>query len=312
MMMKRNKFIIIIVILFINNIIIKVESQGKQHFNKIVIFGDNNVDNGNEWKLSNQTYPPSSIYKFQGRFSNGLTWVEYLSQFLEAQIENYAFGGATSDSNFVPGFSGEFNNISIIGIKQQVEKYLTNVVRNGTNFNETLFIVEYLGNDYINDPTINPIKVVTNLYQQWVSLSNLGVKHILINNFFDFSLLPDKTKLNKNVTQLIDRKITLLHNSILILRMTEFNLRFLGKTKLYLSDFQKLWMRIRNVDVSKRLRLSNFNENCIERMNISEYRVCDDPDSYLYWDYINPTMKMHSYIAFSVFNTIKGQKRIIF
>lgn len=168
------------------------------------------------------------------------------------------------------------------------------------NFNETLFIVEYLGNDYvrdfflfsssltqcsycshcfplwqINDPTTNPIKVVANLYQQWVSLSNLGVKHILINNFFDFSLLPDKTKLNKNVTQLIDRKITLLHNTLLVLRVTEFNLRFLGKTKLYLSDFQNLWMRVRDGDVSKRLRLSNFNENCVERMNISEYRVCD-------------------------------------
>jgi hypothetical protein len=90
---------------------------------------------------------------------------------LEAQIENYAFGGATSDSNFVPGmyrnmyiiiiytyiylyisgFSGEYNNISIIGIKQQIqEKYLTNVVRNGTDFNRTLFIVEYLGNDYVS------------------------------------------------------------------------------------------------------------------------------------------------------------------
>ena len=51
---------------------------------------------------------------------------------------------------FFSGFSGEFNNILISGIKQQVEKYLTNnVVRNGTDFNETLFIVEYLGNDYV-------------------------------------------------------------------------------------------------------------------------------------------------------------------
>lgn len=117
--------------------------------------------------------------------------------------------------------------------------------------------------------------MIANLYQQWVSLSNLGAKHILINNFFDFSLLPDKTKLYKNVTQLIDRKITLLHNAALILRVTEFNLKFLGKTKLYLLDFQNLWMRVRDGDVSKRLRLTNFNENCVERMNISEYRVCN-------------------------------------
>lgn len=37
MMMKRKEFIIIIVILFINTIIIKVESQGTQNFNKIVV-----------------------------------------------------------------------------------------------------------------------------------------------------------------------------------------------------------------------------------------------------------------------------------
>ncbi|GBB99529.1 hypothetical protein RclHR1_03550009 [Rhizophagus clarus] len=277
-MMKKNKFIIITVILFINTII-KVETQGTAHrFDKIVVFGDNNVDNGNEWKQSNQTYPPSSIYKYQGRFSNGLTWVEYLSQFLEAQIEDYAFGGATSDSNFVPGFSGKYNNMSVIGIKQQVQEYLINVSRNGTDFNKTLFVVEYLGNDYINDPTTNPIHVTGNLYQQWVSLSNLGVKHILINNIFEFSLLPDKTKANKNVTQLIDRKITLLHNAALVLRMTEFNIRSLGnsgKTKLYLLDLHNLWMRVRDGDVSKRLRLTNFNENCVERININEYKVCN-------------------------------------
>ncbi|RIA89339.1 hypothetical protein C1645_806314 [Glomus cerebriforme] len=257
----------------------------------ITVFGDNNVDNGNEWKQSNQTYPPSSIYKFQGRFSNGLVWVEYLSQFLEAQIENYAFGGATSDSNFVPGFSGEYNNISIIGIKQQIqEKYLKSVVRNETDFDKTLFIIEYLGNDYLNVPTTDPRRVMDNLYQQWVSLSNLGAKHILINNFFDYSLLPVKTTSNSNVTQLINRKITLLHNTALMLRMTEFNFKFSEKSKIYLLNLHKIWTRIRDDDVSKRLKITIFNENCVVRTNVNEYRVCNDSDSYLYWDYFNPVI----------------------
>src|SRR3954452_10196474 len=93
----------------------------------------------------------------------------------------------------------------------------------------------------LNVPTTDPRLVIENLYQQWILLSNLGAKHVLINNFFDFSLLPVKTKSNENVKRLIDRKLTLLHNAALILKMSEFNFKFLGKTKLYLLNFDKLW-----------------------------------------------------------------------
>ena len=127
----------------------------------------------------------------------------------------------------------------------------------------------------LNVPTTDPGRIIENLYQQWVSLSNLGAKHVLMNNFFDFSLLPDKTKSNENVKRLIDKKVTLLHNSILILRMGEFNFKFSGKTKLYLLNLDKLWMSVREAEVSKRLRLSIFNENCVEKTNVDKYNVCN-------------------------------------
>lgn len=66
------------------------------------VFGDSTCDNGNTWRLSNFTYPPSD-YFYKGRFSNGPTWVEYLADFCHIKDINYAYGGATSDNQFVKG-----------------------------------------------------------------------------------------------------------------------------------------------------------------------------------------------------------------
>jgi thermolabile hemolysin len=52
------------------------------------------LDDGNGvYKLSDGTFPPPPY--FEGRFSNGPVWVEYLSKKLGLASVNYAAGGAT-------------------------------------------------------------------------------------------------------------------------------------------------------------------------------------------------------------------------
>jgi outer membrane lipase/esterase len=56
-----------------------LDAQGP--FSSVTFFGDSYVDTGNAFLLSGGTQPPSPPY-FQGRFSNGPVWSEYLAQSL--------------------------------------------------------------------------------------------------------------------------------------------------------------------------------------------------------------------------------------
>jgi phospholipase/lecithinase/hemolysin len=77
-------------------------------FSDMVVFGDSLSDVGNINTLSLSLYPPAPYYN--GRFSNGPLWNEWLSQdlglsaatpFLQGGL-NYAFGGAETDFNVPP------------------------------------------------------------------------------------------------------------------------------------------------------------------------------------------------------------------
>ncbi len=72
-----------------------------QTYDRVVVFGDSLSDNGNLFRATNGTQPPSPPY-FQGRFSNGPTFIEVLFPnqrpfgSTTGNVNN-AFGGARSD-----------------------------------------------------------------------------------------------------------------------------------------------------------------------------------------------------------------------
>jgi phospholipase/lecithinase/hemolysin len=74
--------------------------QAKQ-FSRLVVFGDSTTDTGNVYELSGQTKPASPPY-FEGRWSNGPLWIEYLADRLGVPRPrpslvggtNYAYAGA--------------------------------------------------------------------------------------------------------------------------------------------------------------------------------------------------------------------------
>lgn len=73
---------------------------------RLVVFGDSTVDNGNMLRLTNGRAPPSPNWK--GRNSNGPNVAEYLAQRLAAKHDNYAMSGATSgEQNIVARLAPE-------------------------------------------------------------------------------------------------------------------------------------------------------------------------------------------------------------
>ncbi|CAF5179240.1 unnamed protein product, partial [Rotaria sp. Silwood1] len=90
----------------------------KLPYDTIVCFGDSSSDTGNFYQLTNSKWPVDPPY-YNGRFSNGKTWIEKLGV---SNLINYAYGSATTDNNLVQGFTTL--NVRVPGVRQQITKYM--------------------------------------------------------------------------------------------------------------------------------------------------------------------------------------------
>jgi uncharacterized protein YhjY with autotransporter beta-barrel domain/phospholipase/lecithinase/hemolysin len=83
-----------------------------QRIDNIVAFGDSYADTGNLFEIIGGN--PAPLVYPTGRFSGGTTYVDTLSQLLDAPLEDFAIGGANTDNTNIngpgiPGFVTEWN-----------------------------------------------------------------------------------------------------------------------------------------------------------------------------------------------------------
>ncbi|KAJ2005981.1 hypothetical protein GGI04_002037 [Coemansia thaxteri] len=72
-------------------------------FSRLVYLGDSNADTGNVFSMTNGTGPmPSHVY-WNGRYSNGMMWVDHLNSFGPSESIVLAHGCATIDNSIVSG-----------------------------------------------------------------------------------------------------------------------------------------------------------------------------------------------------------------
>jgi phospholipase/lecithinase/hemolysin len=130
--------------LFLFSVLLPIRAWAAS-FSQIYVFGDSLSDPGNDFNLSGSPPPPY----FNGRFSNGPNWIDYLSQDLglnptpytklgvggviPTQGINFAFGGATT---------GTANTISTLlpALQQQVGLF-QNFTQTYTPAADALYIV---------------------------------------------------------------------------------------------------------------------------------------------------------------------------
>ncbi len=117
-------------------------------FSSIYALGDSLTDTGNVFAATNGLFPPPSLYPSNGRFSNGLVWVEYLAPKLGTTAVSRAFGGARSDAtNNVVGLPGLTQQVNAISLADP----------------NALYILWAGANDYLNGGQTNPAPVVANV-----------------------------------------------------------------------------------------------------------------------------------------------------
>src|SRR5512146_574599 len=110
---------------------------------RVVVFGDSNVDSGNLFHLYRRPAPPA----WRGRSSNGPNVADYLVERLHAAMENYAVSGATTGKRNLLTRQGTSTAaaIQIPGLESQLEQF----ARTGRRLTDGDVVVIWAGSNDI-------------------------------------------------------------------------------------------------------------------------------------------------------------------
>jgi thermolabile hemolysin len=244
--------------------------------NQLYIFGDSLSDVGNIYRVSNGVYPPNPPY-YQGRYSNGLVWVEYLASKLalnSRQTINLANGGATTasvSSNGIPGLLAQ-----VYGFTK---------ARPDVN-PDALYIIWAGANDYLYDET-NPAIPVENLSRAIQSLSQIGANKILVGNLPDLGNLPATRNSSKShaLTAVSDS-----HNRALTESLNLLQKKFGSDTRIIKFDAHSLYQEA--ISNPQKFDFTNVTNACLSNLG-----SCDNSKKFLFWDGIHPTTTAHQILA---------------
>ncbi|KAL4403113.1 ester hydrolase [Malassezia pachydermatis] len=278
-------------------------SSGKvPYISRVVVFGDSYVDLGNgDFVLSNKTWPADSAYA-DGRFTNGMTWPEQLAQKLRADMAGYAFGGATTNNSLVQGLAGLNDTIQVPDLAMQVDNYLKDA-QNKSDPNG-LYILAAGSNDFFfgmkNDT--NPVSLanrsVDSLLTQADRLASTGAKYLMIPTLTDMGRLPH----GLNYTNASSSAGATMFANV-------FNEMMKSRAKMFLNQSSTVYV----VDMQNPLLLymaqaqqnnvTNVTDACLRGVHKVEIdagvprSLCENPNTYVFWDIYHPTSHTHQQFA---------------
>jgi len=297
------KYICLLFLCFSMNVFAGVYSQ-------MFFFGDSLTDNGNLYRAV-KVIPKSPPY-YEGRFSNGPVWSEYLGNDFNSKFNTfyqvYAVGGATAI--YHSPVTGAFPYI----LKDEIDKFLKEFpVRS-----DTLYVIWIGGNDYLDEKKQDVItltnEVVQGIIENIQTLMDNGAKHFLVMDLPNLASTPyaatqsdiRKERLN-SLSQLHHVKLT---DAIQHLQLENPNISF-----MYFDVYDLFNDVLINTDFYNQqynLHLANKKDNCwtgryvyknafyqISLQNAEGIggAICVDPDSFIFWDKIHPTTAVHQLLA---------------
>lgn len=286
-------------------------------FDALYVFGDSLSDTGNTFAATQGTIPVPRVNNsnrpayFQGRFSNGLNWVDYFgSQINQPELTptpfvtllanpnivptdgvNFAFGGAQTgeDSDF-PGFQ---NNIP--GVFGQVGLLRQNLPVDPN----ALYSVFGGANDYFNGNTVN--QVVQNLTDSIGSLAQGGAKNFLVFNLPKLGESPFGKRLG--IPDQLNQ-VTREHNQQLALAIS--NLRTSNPDlNIYSVDINSLFKTVRSTPA--RFGFKDVTNACVTGNFLQVTNICDNPDDFLLFDDVHPSSRAHNLIAQAALAAVNGK-----
>jgi thermolabile hemolysin len=264
-------------------VVITTSIQNSHPIPEMYVFGDSLSDTGTVFKATGGMYPPNPPY-FQGRYSNGRVWVEYLADSLHlsvAQTQNFAYGGATTGSDrnsYVPGLLTQMQ--SFIQTYQQLDS-------------RALYVLWAGANDYLQGIKTATLPV-ENITKAIASLADRGAKKLLVGNLPDLGQLPT-TRTQANSASL--SALTQAHNQSL-------------RRSLKVLSQQYSELQIATLDANALYREAIANPATFGFINVINPCLTGTgtttPDKFLFWDGIHPTTAAHRVLGETAFSALKA------
>lgn len=283
--MQRKKWLLrtgLALLIFI--MVVAAKFMDKTHpITELYVFGDSLSDTGMVFRATGGMYPPNPTY-YQGRYSNGRVWIEYLAESLHLsskQTNNFAYGGSTT---------ANVGNSYVPSLLNQVQSFTQ--THQKTN-SDALYVLWAGANDYLQGVSSATIPV-KNLTIAINSLTDVGAKKILVGNLPDLGHLP-ATRTSTNSVNL--SALTQAHNQ---------GLR--RSLKILSQQHSDLEIVVLDANALYRDAIANpaaFNFTNVTTPCLSGSNTCSNPDQFLFWDGIHPTAAAHRLIGKTAFSTIQ-------
>ncbi len=254
-------------------------------FTALYVFGDSLSDTG-------RSPAPAPSY-FNGRFSNGPLWVEYLSAQLGLPYNasnNFAVSGSTTS-----------------GLASQIAGLTPS-----TNLQTALFSVWSAGNDFLNNASMgvndagwsNVITAaVMNLTNAVGALFTDGAREIIVANLPDLGKTPALSGTAGGYPAYIDSKVALF-NTTLASALTNVVQRNPG-LRIYPLDANSSLNRALSAPATYGFTVTT--NGALEDPNLANKSFTGPGADYVFWDSIHPTTKMHALTAALAFESVGVQ-----
>ena len=284
------------------------QGKGGPPIKSLYAFGDSLNDTGNMLALSGGFEPPSPPY-FDGRFSDGPVWIEYLAESLDLKVDletpitvdplanNQSVGGAFTDTRNVN--AAFFPAAADTGILSQV----ANFEAAGGKFRSRDLVIVWGGaNNYLFDPAPDPVAIVDDLVLAIEQLAGLGAQSFVVPNQPNLGDTPLGTFVLSPPERALLNVLVRMHNRQLAAAMAELR--------------EDLGLRIVLLDINAAVQAILKKPEASGFMNVTipcliqnpdgsrtPTGVCPpDGDSYdatgtFFWDLIHPTTAVHALIA---------------
>jgi len=239
-------------------------------FSALYVFGDSLSDTGN-----NPASPASSYYN--GRYSNGPLWVEYLSADLGLPYNasnNFAYSGSeTSDL---------LSQVAGVPASTALHTALYTVLSGGNDFLDNVDLEE---NDsawdlVVTDAVSNITVAVTMLYTN-------GAREIMVGDIPDVGLTPAFNGAPAGFANYVDSKVA-LGNTLLQSRMTNAMAQNPG-LRIYMVNINAVVSNVLSAPAAYGFTVTT--NGALEDTNLTNKSFNGPGADYLFWDIIHPTTK---------------------